>query len=271
LLGSKTTNPLTGKTTQWVDGALPLVKGRPTRWVMLNDVHVPHNVPLDPVLEFIKDYRPDYGLLVGDIINNDPFDHWARESARRAREMPEPLAYYADCNTTFYKPLRKAVGPNCRVVHWIGNHELWSTRAIDAMPEGFGYWEVENNIVEVDWWVANLGVANLGKLHFLHGDVLRGGKYHANSIMQLYRRNVRYGHFHDIQEASYNSPVDVLDRHTVRCCGTLQKFEPHFMKGRPHNWQHAFTYGVTYPDGLFWDTTAKVVDGRFHAEGRLYR
>jgi hypothetical protein len=254
---------------QWVSGALPLLT-RDARFVMLNDVHVPHNIDLTAVFAFIADYRPDYVLLVGDIMNMDPFDHWARMSAKRAKEMPTPGDYYRAANASFYRPLRSAAGKGAKIVHWIGNHEYWAYRAIQAMPEGEGAWEPEFCVDGVDWWVEPLQIASLGRLHFMHGDVLKGGMHHASSVLHKYYKNVRYGHFHDIQEASHTSPFDETDRHTARCCGTLQKYGPDYMGKRPHNWQHAFTWGVVAPSGIFWDQTTKVVNGRFYAEKKMY-
>lgn len=256
--------------TKWITGALPLDNNKPTKFVMLNDVHVPHNIPLDTIWEFVEDFKPDYMLLVGDIVNNDPFDHWAKATPRRFKVMPQPRPYYEECNEKFYRPMRDACGKNCTVVHWVGNHEYWSNKAIAEMPEGEGYWEVWNNLEEVDLWVPSKQIANLGKLHFMHGDTIQSGNNCAAKVMNLYRRNIRFGHFHSIQEASHTSPIDIEDRHTTRCCGTLEKYNPDFMESRPHNWVHAFTYGVVRPNGNFNDFTVTLTDGKFYAEGRSY-
>jgi predicted phosphodiesterase len=256
--------------TPWHTGPLSLIKDRATKFVMLNDIHVPHNIPLDRIWEFVKDYKPDYMLLVGDIINNDPFDHWAKMSPRRFKVMPQPKAHYEECNETFYRPMREAVGKNCKVVHWVGNHEHWSNKAIAEMPEGEGYWEVWNNLEEVDLWVPSKQLASLGHLHFVHGDVINGGKNHSAKMMNYFRRNIRYGHYHDIQETSHTSPIDVEDRHTARACGTLEKFNPMFMENRPHDWMHAFTYGIVRPNGNFGDHTVTIIDNSFYANGKLY-
>ncbi len=255
---------------QWISGALPLDKSKPTKFVMLNDVHVPDNIPLDNVFRFIEDYKPDYMLLVGDIVNNDPFSHWDRNSPMRFKHMPEPKAYYEDCNKTFYDPLRKAVGSTCKLVHWIGNHEFWSNKAIGEMPEGKGYWEVENNIRNVDLWVESKGIANLGKLHFIHGDILKGGANLTKRMVQLFHRNIRFGHAHHLEEASQTNPLDVKDMHTARCCGTLQNINPHYMKGMPTNWINCFTYGVVFPSGNFFDHTTVITNNSFLANGKVY-
>ena len=256
----------------WVAGSLPLLKDRMTKFVMLNDVHVPHNIPLNGIWDFVHDFAPDYMLLVGDIVNNDPFDHWAREKPARAKEMPKPKTYFKLCNDTFYVPMREAVGEECKVVHWVGNHEYWSNRAVEYMPEGEGYWEVWNNIKEgcVDSWVPSKGVANLGHLHFTHGDVLKGGKSHPSQFLNYFNRNIIYGHYHDVGTASHTAPIDMRDRHIARCNGCLEKYNPHFMEGRPHNWQHAFSFGWVKPNGIFATYQVIIIEDRFIVNGKEY-
>lgn len=255
---------------KWTTGALSLNQNTTTRFVMLNDVHVPHNIDLENIWKFCRDFKPHYLLLVGDIINNDPFSHWDRNSPLRFKSMPNPKEHYELCNQLFYDPAREAVGDSCTIVHWIGNHEYWSNRAIEEMPEGKGYWEVENNIRNVDLWVPSKGIANLGKLHFVHGDVIKGGKYHSLKMLNYFRRNLRYGHYHNLEESSYTSPVDVQDRHTARCCGTLEKPNPRFMDNRPHDWMACVTYGVVKPNGNFFDHSAIITDNSFMANGKIY-
>lgn len=264
------TPPKAKSKIKWVSGqALPLHK-EVTKFVALNDVHVPHNIELDKVFEFFDDFKPDYAILNGDIVNNDPFSHWDKSSPLRFKNMPQPKAYYEECNEVFYQPLRSAVGKNCEVVHGIGNHEAWSSKAIAEMPEGEGYWEVENNIEGIDSWYSSKTMVNLGKLYFVHGDIIQGGRHHAERMLNYFRRNIRYGHYHDLQERSYNNPIDISERHTARSCGTLQKFNPSFMGNRPHDWMHCFTYGYIFKDGTFHDHTTSIVDNYFMANGKLY-
>ncbi len=253
----------------WVDGkSLALKPDRFTRFVMMNDVHVPHNIPLDAIFDFIKEFKPDHMLLVGDIINNDPFSHWEKKSPGRAKKMPLPIKYFAHANANFYLPLRETIGKDCVTTHWEGNHEYWARRAIEEMPEGEGYWEAWNNIEEIDQWVSSKMFARLGKLYFTHGDVMNAGMYHAKKLLGYFRRSIRYGHYHDTSSWSDTSPIDIKDRHTAKCCGTLEKFNPAFMTNRPHDWQHCFTYGYVKPDGTFHDYSVNIVDNKFIVHGK---
>lgn len=255
----------------WQRGPLHLRKDRATRFVFLSDVHVPDNIPLDAVFSFMEDFTPDHTILGGDILDMKSFSHWERETPRKARKMPSPRGEYDVANERFFSPLRAAC-PRSRRTYLLGNHEQWSEKTIDHQPEGEGYWEIWRNVKHVDAWVENKSHTSLGKLTFLHGDIIGGSsKTCADRMLNLYRRSVRFGHFHSLNEASYTSPVDIADRHTARCCGTLQRFQPGYMKHRPHAWIHAFTYGFVEPTGTFWDTTVRINNGVFYAEGRRYR
>lgn len=239
---------------------------------MLNDVHVPDNIPLGGVFSFIDDFAPDHVILAGDILDMSAFSHWLEESPGKRAKMPDPRGMYEDACKGFFTPLGAALPAASRVTWILGNHEAWALRAIDADPKGRGYWEPWENIDGIDNWVEQHGMVNLGKLHFCHGDILQGSsKTAADRMLNLYRRSVRFGHFHNLAEASYTSPVDLEDRHTARCCGTLQKFQPGYMRHRPCAWIHAFTYGYVEPSGKFWDHTVRITDGVFYAEGRRYK
>src|SRR3990167_10063938 len=103
--------------TSWLTGDIPLVKGNITKFVMLNDIHVPHNIDLTNIFHFIQDFKPDYVLLVGDIVNNDPFDHWKKAKPGTFKGMPQPKSYYELCNKEFYRPLRKICSNECKIIH----------------------------------------------------------------------------------------------------------------------------------------------------------
>lgn len=254
----------------WVRGSLPLQKNRLTRFVMLNDVHVPDNVPLNKIFDFIKQFKPDYVLLVGDIVNNDPFDRWRLALPGKAKEVPDPEPYFEECNDILFVPLRAAV-PKAKFIYWIGNHEYWSTKARETTGVGGELFEVWNHVDGIDGWVKRFGFANCGRLHFCHGDIVKNlPKHHARKVVDMMRRDVRYGHFHDIQEASFNSPTDKRELFTARACGTLQNFNPDFMQNRPHDWQHAFTYGYVHPNGKFHDATVRIIGGQFIAAGEAF-
>lgn len=257
---------------KWVSGPLAIRKDRVTRFVFLNDVHVPDSIELAPIFEFIHDFKPDHVVLGGDILDMASFSHWERDKPRRAREMPYPAEEYALCRDRFFTPLRRAA-PKATTTLIMGNHEARAEHSIDAFPEGKGFWEVERNVGDgVDQFAKQYDTVALGKLWFSHGDILQGSsKTAADRMLNMYRRSMRSGHWHCLSEASYTSPVDQADRHTARVCGTLQKFQPGFMRHRPHAWIHAITHGVVEPSGRFWDMTTRINDGVFYAEGRKYK
>jgi predicted phosphodiesterase len=258
---------------KFIRGALPLIKGRPVKFVWLTDVHAPYHIKMEHIFRFIKEFKPDYILLTGDIVNNDPYNHWESGSPGKARDLPTASSYYERCNRDFFRPLVAAC-PTATRVYWKGNHERWSDNAEAEFPSERGRLGVEHHLEGIHAWVDSFDLANLGRLHFVHGEECATGENHAKRMVEVYRRDVRYGHRHDVQEFSFRSPVDTKESYTARCGGTLCDFRRipfDFMKKRPQRWQNSFSYGWVAPDRSFTDVIVRVgASGQFIAEGKRY-
>lgn len=255
---------------KWFSGSLPLNANAETRWVFLHDVHFPHHLRMDHLHKFLRDFKPHYLILGGDIDNGDPVNHWQESNKKKAREMPLIKEHFARMNKEWIHPLLKNLPDSCSVVYQIGNHEVWYYNAIEANPNGHGYWEPENNLDGIDMWVEAGLYVNLGRVNFMHGHNEAAGIHHAHKVVMTHAHSVRYGHCHDVQFASRTSPIYFKERHTARSGGCWCIIDPPFMRHRPHRWQPAFTYGRTLPNGRFHDECALSIDGNFMAEGRLY-
>src|SRR5689334_20788213 len=100
---------------KFIEGELPLIKNRETRYVQINDLHFPDSIDIRPIFDFIKNFKPDYVLEVGDIIQNTPFSHWERAVPGQFKQLPDPQEYYQECIDGYYKPMREAAGDAKRV------------------------------------------------------------------------------------------------------------------------------------------------------------
>src|SRR5271154_4125468 len=47
-----------------------------TKHMALFDVHCPRNINLKPVIDFARDYKPDYFIIGGDFLNLEFCSHW---------------------------------------------------------------------------------------------------------------------------------------------------------------------------------------------------
>ena len=54
-----------------------------TKVVALFDVHIPHNIPLGGVYDFLNDEKPDVVIIGGDFLNVDSLSHWAMAGGKR--------------------------------------------------------------------------------------------------------------------------------------------------------------------------------------------
>lgn len=253
---------------------------RPTwgREVALFDLHQPHNIPLDPILAFLGDYKPDLLILGGDALDAGPFSHWNRGMAGTLRNLPLPKEMFESFVRDILIPLRHAVGDSCYIEYLLGNHEDWIRQALEEDPRGEGFWNIEANCGGIPDDITPYAESNkvsirynhfkFGKLIFLHG--YRTGIYHARYVADDYNRPVRYGHVHDLQSYTHRTAVDVDDFHVAQSCGCLCDLNPIYAKSRPSRWCHAFQYGEVEPDGSFFDEVPVIVGGRFMAGGVKY-
>ncbi len=252
-------------------GKLPLKKGYST-FIALFDMHYPHTVYFDALLQVLTDAKPDYLILGGDIINNDPFNHWAKKKPKLTKVMPQPHAYYELANRDLFKPIREAVGRKTNIIYILGNHEDWSNKAVDMIPEGEGYFEVERNIDYVDSFVKNKNMVALGDLWFSHGDTTPFGKNnHARKVVERLHRNVVFGHYHDYEAYSLSVPVDEkpLMGVSVPC---LTDTNPCSYGGdMPNNRSHGFAEGAVRSDGRFDLTVIHIKEGEFTYHGKRYK
>jgi predicted MPP superfamily phosphohydrolase len=259
---------------KFIEGKLNwLLKGKPIRVVTLADLHFPHHLFFDSILQALSDNPPDVLILLGDALNNDPFNHWAKKVPKLLKVMPRVKEYYEKANEEFFKPLRKAVGKKCIILYQFGNHEDWTQRAIAMNPEAEGLYEIENNIDSdyIDYYVANKKLIAIGDMWFTHGDVI---DYTANKTKKLattYHRNIMIGHYHDYDVHPLTTPIDDY-RLTVTSIPCLTDINPQsYGKDKPTNRSTGFASLVIMPDGKSFYTIHQIKDGEFYYQGKHYK
>lgn len=257
----------------FISGALPVKKGY-TTFIAWFDDHFPHNLFFDAKLQVLKDEKPDYLILGGDMLNMDPFNHWAKNIPRQTRNLPIAKPYYQFANSEFFKPIREAVGTKTKIVYILGNHENWAEKAVNMLPEGEGYFEVENNINPkyVDYFVKNKYGVALGDLWFYHGDNIPYSKsQHAKKMATYLHRNVMFGHYHDYEIHSLHVAVDEQPIIAISVpCSTVCN-PSSYGKDQPTNRSDGFGYGEIRPDGSFDAKIALMRSGEFLFKSKRYK
>ena len=240
------------------------------RVLVLPDIHFPlHDVySLGAVESFMDDFRPTHLIYLGDQLQMDSVSHWLKDK-RGALEGQRLLADYAGFNQILDRHV--SMVPDAKVILFLGNHEDWVRQYIDVHPEVEGMLEVEHGLRlrERGFTVVPLGQAyRIGKLWYMHGHITTD--HHSKATVLAYRRNIRYGHVHDIQYYTAISPLDVNDKISAGSIGCLCNVNPHYMLGKPNRWVHGFSVAYIQPNGNFNDYTIQIVGGKFTFNGKTY-
>jgi len=242
------------------------------RIVALFDIHIPYQIPLDPIFEFMHDFKPDIVILGGDLHEWAVVSEWIANQSRHL-DGSSIKQCFEDIEEKLLKPTKKAC-PGAKVVLLEGNHEWWLRKAIELNPNGKGYWELESNIDQrrynVEILPLNVPFRISNHLVYIHGCYTN--QYHARKTVEAYHVSVLYGHVHDVQTYTHVSPVDVSQYYKGQSCGCLCKLNPHFLRNKPNRWVNGFNYCyIDQRTGYFNDVQVYIIDGAFYALGRKYK
>ncbi len=259
-------------TVEYITGLLPFKKY--ASFVFLPDWHYPFNLFTDAYLAMLSDNPPDYFIYGGDVVNNDPFNHWAKNIPRKTKEMPNPQEYFHGANEDLFKLVRQALGKRTKIIYILGNHEDWSNKAVDMIPELKGWAEVEQNIQKeyIDLYVKERTVIELGEMAFTHGDNIYYAKnQHAKKMAIYLHQTTMFGHYHDYEVHTLSLPPQkkpILGI-SVPCSTILDPLS--YGKHLPTNRSHGFGWGTVRPDGIVdWGVTP-IRNGEFVYKEKRYK
>lgn len=224
---------------------------KPRKGLALYDLQFPvHNKKLLPLVDkYMATQKWDYVVYGGDIMDMDAINHYALGRGDIRQLENKRLKKDYEAMATILRKHRKIVGPDCQMYMLMGNHEEWAEKLVDKFPGLEGLVEVENNLPLKELQIKVIpprGYLRLGKLHFIHGDISGGYSpvYHAKKVVEIYNRNVVYGHHHTLQVATRLSPIGIDETHTAYALPCLADTNPHWAGGKPNKWLNGF--GVFY-------------------------
>lgn len=227
-------------------------------------MHLPHNIYLGGIRDFIKDWQPDIIILLGDFLNLDCVSHWIKDK-KRLVEGQRLKQEYALGN--YELNLIKESAPEAKIVYCIGNHSDWIEQYLDKHPEMEGLIELKDHIKGVDEWVELNKLYKVGKLYYTHG--LYTNEFHAKKTVMALGCSVLYGHEHGMQSYGMVSPQN-KQGHIAKSIGCLCKDILPYMKNKPNKWINGFNYAYIRQDGSFNDYTVVITNNHFTAEGKTY-
>ncbi|MCX5781776.1 MAG: metallophosphoesterase [Elusimicrobia bacterium] len=243
--------------------------------IAVYDLHYPHyhQKLWKNILRYVKQNRPDVFILGGDNMNFDAVDHWLHEKGLvRQLEGKRILAEYEGFKNDIFNPLEELLPKTCRKIWLNGNHEDWVKLAIDRNPQGEGYWEIENNLHLKDkgWEVYEYGkYVKVGKVLFVHGQYTN--QYHSKKTVDVFERNVVYGHTHTFQVYTKITPVE-NEPHTGMSIPVACELNPDYMRNRPNAWVNGFLTFYIYDTGYFNLYPIVAINGEFVSPcGKFYK
>jgi 3',5'-cyclic AMP phosphodiesterase CpdA len=250
------------------------------RAIVIPDQHFPiHDVPaVNVVVRAIEVVKPDIMINLGDI------GEWESVSAWRwkGKKLPDltfqlPLIdeeiAQVNAGLDIWDEASAKVG--CKTKYMLqGNHDAWLDmfvenkvgdhpalkgykfdRACNLKKRGYKYYQHNRPL-------------KIGKLNFIHGAYAT--VYHAKKHLESYGANIIYAHVHDCQRHTLTK----LDAGTIGswAVGNLKDHSAEknkWLRGRLHNWQHAFAIVDWYTNGNFKVEVVDIQNGMTYLWGDL--
>ena len=254
------------------------------RFVNLFDAHYGHErtgghlkplhdqAAIDAALKFSADFKPDILTFGGDMADCGAISHW-KDNKQRQNEGVKLRRDFEGLKTNLLAPAAATIAKGGLLRYHLGNHCQWLEDYVDANPALEGLIDLDSmlGLTVSGWEIIPLGGASkLGKLYIVHGDQIKGGVNVAKRAVDLYQRNIHFGHHHTFALATNVAPLDEKPKQGV-AVPCLCKLNPGYAKNAPNRWLQGCEYGWIEPNGNFHYHVVQIIGGQFHAEGRLYK
>lgn len=235
--------------------------------VVLPDVHLTDKCPRDylPVKRFIKDFKPDEVILLGDFMDVSSLSAWDYDKKRlmEGKRFKKEIEL-ANNELDFLQQYSK------KVTFLEGNHEDRINRYLDKNPEMEGMIELELNLNlekrKIGFYKMN-ELYKLGHMYFTHG--MWTNKYNSNKHLTELGCNICYGHQHKTQTSFQNQAM--AKPIMAYALGTLGDKKPDYLRNRPGNWINQFAiYYYNDQNGNFNLYPINIIGNKFIWNGKTY-
>ncbi len=238
--------------------------------VFISDVHMPDNINLRPVLEYIADVKPSIVVLGGDIIDAQGL-HCSESMKAEQVKM-----------SWFKRDVRLATGliadilrrTKASIIYLEGNHEQRYARLQEKYPELFSEsLDFRSAITPLVEKYIPYGKAEsyyqVGDTVFIHGDIFPDT--HAKAYAVRYSPSkVVYGHLHHYQAYTTHRALLHEQPRYALTAGCLSTLNPEWKRGRANQWINGFVSFVT--DGQTTIPTAHMIEkGILSVGGKVYQ
>lgn len=239
--------------------------------VFLSDIHLPYEINLKGVFEYLKDVQPDQIILGGDVLDGPDHgvDGWTMEQVeRRGYEC-----YDRDVKLLkkFMDEVKKA-SPKSKVIYLEGNHEERYMRLVRRYPNTLKTrFRLDRDACPEAKWIKYGDYDSfyrVGDCLFTHGTIYPD--CHAKKMALAYiPSKVVYGHIHDFQSYTTHNGDPRKPGRFALTAGCLCGKVPDYKKGQPNKWVNGFCSWVCI-DGVTIPTAHIMEKGKFAIGRKIY-
>lgn len=220
------------------------------------DLHFPEQTNIGPLLEYLKDEKPNEFIAGGDWWDLDCISHWNQENFKNVgfnqikKTLSEEKLKFENILCYFRHAMPKA-----KFTYIIGNHEDWLRQFALQYPQMRDF-SLESLIDFKGLGITVCGASpsdsyyRVGKLWFCHGHQF-GSQNPAKQALTYTHRSVVFGHWHSEITWSDFSNVDEYEKHIAYQVPCYCHMAPEYGKGRPNRWSNGFFWANFKKSGNF--------------------
>ena len=150
-----------------------------------------------------------------------------------------------------------------------GNHDEWLDKFVEKYPYMKDY--TFRKACKIDargykYFPMNEPL-KIGKANFIHGAYYN--IYHAKKHLESYGQNIIYGHTHDVQRHTATKLGGTIGSWSLGCLKDMSRENNTWLRGRLHNWQHAFGIIDWFQNGDFRLDVVEIIHGKSTVWGKL--
>lgn len=267
ILKRPTARKITSATRAKGENDLSITKG-----VFMSDIHMPDNIKLAPLFNYMSDLGPDVVILGGDIV-----DASGMHGVDHMKASDVDMNNY-DRDVCLARGLLKdifRINKRAEVVYLEGNHEERYERLRRKYPKAFGKAIDFRRDVLADssaLWVpygTYDSLVQYGDCVFIHGNIWPDNHAKAYALRHTPSKVV-YGHLHHYQAYTTHRPGPHQSPRYAVTAGCLASMNPEWKKGAAHQWVNGFVdffsdHGITVP------TAHLIENNQFNIGAKVYK